>query len=218
MARRPREDGELTAVAAAIVVVMLADRLLQHRRDRSGRDRGEYARPPLAVLHSKPLAGSRSRPPPADARGRNQKARPSGGRSRLMGTLGLIGVVLRRTRAAYEGGSRWRWYLRAIIAPALEVLKPWPLKVVIDNVLRGAPLGPAWPGARRSAFARAPADRRLRRAESCSTWLLGLYQRLQQLHFDFDRPADGQRFTRGNVRPSAAPGISFHRGRPKSAI
>jgi len=30
------------------------------------------------------------------------------------------------------------------IAAALEVLKPWPLKIVVDNVLHGAPLESAW--------------------------------------------------------------------------
>jgi ATP-binding cassette, subfamily B, bacterial len=62
-----------------------------------------------------------------------------------MGTLGLLGVVLRRTRphlgrlVLAVGG--------VILAAALEVLKPWPLKLVIDNVLRKAPLGQAWPQA-----------------------------------------------------------------------
>lgn len=31
-----------------------------------------------------------------------------------------------------------------LVASAIEVLKPWPLKIVIDNVLRGAPLETRW--------------------------------------------------------------------------
>ncbi len=55
-----------------------------------------------------------------------------------MGTFALYGEALRRTRphlvrllAAIIG---------VLLAAAAEVLKPWPLKIVIDNVLRGAPL------------------------------------------------------------------------------
>jgi ATP-binding cassette, subfamily B, bacterial len=58
----------------------------------------------------------------------------------------LTAFVLRRMRphlarlvAAVAG---------VLIAAALEVLKPWPLKIVIDNVLRGAPLSGAWMPAR----------------------------------------------------------------------
>jgi ATP-binding cassette subfamily B protein len=60
-----------------------------------------------------------------------------------MGTLGLIGVVLRRTRPHL--GRLALAVVCVMLAAALEVLKPWPLKVVIDNVLRGTPLGAAWP-------------------------------------------------------------------------
>ena len=31
-----------------------------------------------------------------------------------------------------------------LLASSTEVLKPWPLKIVIDNVLRGAPLVKPW--------------------------------------------------------------------------
>ena len=70
-------------------------------------------------------------------------ARPRGGRSRLMSTLGLIGEVLRRTRPHL--GRLVLAVICVMLAAALEVLKPWPLKVVIDNVLRGVPLSAAWP-------------------------------------------------------------------------
>jgi len=55
-----------------------------------------------------------------------------------MRTLELYGHVIRRMRphlgrlAIAIGG--------VLLASATEVLKPWPLKIVIDNVLRGAPL------------------------------------------------------------------------------
>jgi ATP-binding cassette subfamily B protein/subfamily B ATP-binding cassette protein MsbA len=60
-----------------------------------------------------------------------------------MSTLGLIGVVLRRSRPHL--GRLALAIVCVILGAALEVLKPWPLKVVIDNVLRGAPLSAAWP-------------------------------------------------------------------------
>ena len=60
-----------------------------------------------------------------------------------MSTLGLIGVVLRRTRPHL--GRLALAVICVMLAAALEVLKPWPLKIVIDNVLRGVPLSAAWP-------------------------------------------------------------------------
>lgn len=59
-----------------------------------------------------------------------------------MGTLRLLGVVIRRMQPHL-------WLLTfaiigVVVAAGMEVLKPWPLKVVIDNVLRGAPLRGAW--------------------------------------------------------------------------
>ncbi len=54
----------------------------------------------------------------------------------------LYGEVLRRMRP-YVG----RFLLAVagvLIASSAEVLKPWPLKIVIDNVLRGAPLKSRW--------------------------------------------------------------------------
>ena len=60
-----------------------------------------------------------------------------------MGALGLIGVVLRRMRP--HMGRLVLAVAGVMLAAALEVLKPWPLKVVIDNVLRGTPLSAAWP-------------------------------------------------------------------------
>jgi ATP-binding cassette subfamily B protein len=60
-----------------------------------------------------------------------------------MGTLGLIGVVLRRSRPHL--GRLAVAVVCVMLSAALEVLKPWPLKIVIDNVLRGVPLSAAWP-------------------------------------------------------------------------
>ena len=64
----------------------------------------------------------------------------------------LRDVALRQSRAAVAGvvflndpdlrkqvldGGR---IVTVLLASAIEVLKPWPLKVVIDNVLRGVPM------------------------------------------------------------------------------
>lgn len=60
----------------------------------------------------------------------------------MMGTLELYGHAIRRMRphlgrfAVAIGG--------VLLASAAEVLKPWPLKIVIDNVLRGAPVTSRW--------------------------------------------------------------------------
>ena len=59
-----------------------------------------------------------------------------------MGTLKLYREVFRRMRP-YLGRLVFA-IMTVLSASAIEVLKPWPLKVVIDNVLRGAPLGNAW--------------------------------------------------------------------------
>jgi ATP-binding cassette, subfamily B, bacterial len=56
-----------------------------------------------------------------------------------MGTFALYGEALRRTRPHL--GRLLAAIVGVLLAAAAEVLKPWPLKVVIDNVLRGAPLG-----------------------------------------------------------------------------
>jgi ATP-binding cassette subfamily B protein/subfamily B ATP-binding cassette protein MsbA len=59
-----------------------------------------------------------------------------------MRTLELYGHVIRRMRphlgrlAIAIGG--------VLLASATEVLKPWPLKIVIDNVLRGVPMVSKW--------------------------------------------------------------------------
>jgi len=59
-----------------------------------------------------------------------------------MGTFKLYGEVFRRMR------PHLGYFAFAIGAVALtsliEILKPWPLKLVIDNVLRGQPLHSAW--------------------------------------------------------------------------
>src|SRR5579885_1895607 len=60
----------------------------------------------------------------------------------MISNLQLYGQVMRRMRP-YLG----RLTLAvggAICSAAFEVFKPWPLKIVIDNVLRGVPLGWRW--------------------------------------------------------------------------
>ena len=55
-----------------------------------------------------------------------------------MTTLELYRHVLRRMRPHL--GRLALAIVGVLLASAPEVLKPWPLKVVIDNVLRGVPL------------------------------------------------------------------------------
>jgi ATP-binding cassette subfamily B protein len=59
-----------------------------------------------------------------------------------MGKIGLYGEVIRRMR------PHFRTLLGVILAVGatslIEVAKPWPLKIVIDNVLRGVPLATRW--------------------------------------------------------------------------
>ncbi len=60
----------------------------------------------------------------------------------MTGRLGIYGEVFRRMRPHLS-----RFILAIVgvaLGAAMEVLKPWPLKIVIDNVLRGAPLHSAW--------------------------------------------------------------------------
>jgi ATP-binding cassette, subfamily B, bacterial len=59
-----------------------------------------------------------------------------------MGTFRLYGEVFRRMRPHL---GRLVFVLIAVVLTSLiEVAKPWPLKIVIDNVLRGAPLKSSW--------------------------------------------------------------------------
>jgi ATP-binding cassette, subfamily B, bacterial len=59
-----------------------------------------------------------------------------------MSTLELYGHALRRMRPHL---GRFALCIAAVLlASAAEVLKPWPLKIVIDNVLRGAPVTSRW--------------------------------------------------------------------------
>ncbi|MGH7988344.1 MAG: ABC transporter ATP-binding protein [Candidatus Binataceae bacterium] len=59
-----------------------------------------------------------------------------------MDSLRLYGQVVRRTRAHL---GRLLIAIAAVASATLmEVLKPWPLKIVIDNVLRGAPFKSRW--------------------------------------------------------------------------
>jgi len=62
-----------------------------------------------------------------------------------MGTLGLYGQVVRSMRP-YAGRLSVA-VAGVLVASATEVLKPWPLKLVIDNVLRGTPLESRWASA-----------------------------------------------------------------------
>lgn len=63
-----------------------------------------------------------------------------------MGTLKLLRAVMVRTRPHL--GRLALAIIGVTLAAGLEVLKPWPLKIVIDNVLRGAPMRGAWVPAR----------------------------------------------------------------------
>ena len=57
------------------------------------------------------------------------------------GTLRVVGKVLRRLRP-----YRWAFaaaVLQVLLVGLLELAKPWPLKVVVDNVVGGRPLGVA---------------------------------------------------------------------------
>ena len=59
-----------------------------------------------------------------------------------MTTLELYGHVIRRMRPHL--GRLAIAIAGVLLASATEVLKPWPLKIVIDNVLRGTPLVSSW--------------------------------------------------------------------------
>ncbi len=59
-----------------------------------------------------------------------------------MGSLELYGQVLRRMRP-YLGRLSIA-VVGVMLASSAEVLKPWPLKIVIDNVLGGAPVASRW--------------------------------------------------------------------------
>ena len=59
-----------------------------------------------------------------------------------MGSLALYGQVLRRMRP--YAGRLLIAVVGVMLASSAEVLKPWPLKIVIDNVLGGAPVELRW--------------------------------------------------------------------------
>ncbi|HXJ34161.1 MAG TPA: ABC transporter ATP-binding protein [Candidatus Eisenbacteria bacterium] len=57
----------------------------------------------------------------------------------MSGTLPVVGKILRRLRP-----HRWLFasaVLQVLVIGFLELAKPWPLKIVVDNVLGGKPLG-----------------------------------------------------------------------------
>jgi ATP-binding cassette subfamily B protein len=62
----------------------------------------------------------------------------------MRGTLRLLRKVLRRL--VPYGGLFVGAIVQVLLIGFLELAKPWPLKVVVDNVLGGRPLG--WPGMR----------------------------------------------------------------------
>src|SRR5512144_2301843 len=60
----------------------------------------------------------------------------------MRSTLPVVAKVLRRLRP-----HRWLFagaVLQVLVIGFLELAKPWPLKVVVDHVLAGAPTGIAW--------------------------------------------------------------------------
>src|SRR5208282_3843642 len=59
-----------------------------------------------------------------------------------MSTLRVYILVMRRMRP-YAGRLALA-IAEVLLIAALEILKPWPLKIVIDNVLRGQPMRIAW--------------------------------------------------------------------------
>src|SRR5277367_3970766 len=66
------------------------------------------------------------------------------GRPLFIGTnsINLYADVVRRMRPYLR---RFALVIGGVIATGLlEVLKPWPLKIVIDNVLRGVPMDVHW--------------------------------------------------------------------------
>ena len=62
-----------------------------------------------------------------------------------MSTLRVYILVMRRMRP-YAGRLALA-IAEVLLIAALEILKPWPLKIVIDNVLRGQPMRIAWASA-----------------------------------------------------------------------
>ena len=59
-----------------------------------------------------------------------------------MRTLELYGHVIRAMRPHL--GRLSVAIAGVLLASAIEVLKPWPLRIVIDNVLRGVPMVSHW--------------------------------------------------------------------------
>ena len=93
------------------------------------------------------------------------------GRKNPMTSLELYGHAIRRMRPHL--GRLAIAIAGVLLASATEVLKPWPLKIVIDNVLRGVPLVSSWiprDAARRAARSpRASASSSCTRCSACST-------------------------------------------------
>ena len=63
-------------------------------------------------------------------------------RTRTTSSLALYREVIRRMRT--YSWSLFAAVLALIFSSIVEAAKPWPLKVVIDNVLRGQPLALQW--------------------------------------------------------------------------
>ncbi len=124
----------------------------------------------------------------------------------------LVGLVLRRMRphlarlAVAVAG--------VVLAAGLEVLKPWPLKIVIDNVLRGAPLSIAWLPARAARLS--PSAMLV----AACVGLIALYALLGLVSVfnNYISISIGQRMV-GELRAAMFDhlqrlSLSFHRGRP----
>jgi ATP-binding cassette, subfamily B, bacterial len=60
----------------------------------------------------------------------------------MASTVRVLGKVLARV-APYRGAFAWA-VAQVVLIGVLELAKPWPLKIVVDHVLAGRPLG--WPG------------------------------------------------------------------------
>src|SRR4029453_19058325 len=121
------------------------------RGPRSRQPRRDRLREHPARTHPERHLRHRGRRPRDSPR---QRERPAGGgpgrlsgTTRVGGTLRVVGEVLRRLRP-----YRWAFavaVLQVLLIGLLELAKPWPLKIVVDNVLGGGPPGLPPPRGRR---------------------------------------------------------------------
>jgi hypothetical protein len=85
-----------------------------------------------------------------------------------MGTVKLYREVLGRMRPHL--GTLIFAIASVAAASLVEVLKPWPLKIVIDNVLRGAPPRSGLPSGHQRRLPSQTAPETYRRSSSTSNW------------------------------------------------